>query len=179
MRLKYYLRGLGIGIAVTAVIMSAAMKQQPETLSEEQIKARAAELGMVEDTFLADKAEEIQSRTETETVSEPESETPETVSEPESETPEPEAPETEQSLPEETGSTVVPIPEAIMEITISGGESSVSVSRQLERAGLVASAAEYDRYLCSNGYDKKICTGKHLIKAGATKEEIAGIITSK
>ena len=59
MKLKYYLRGLGIGIMVTTVIMSFI--RQPEELTDTQIKARARELGMVEGNVLADlkKEEEV------------------------------------------------------------------------------------------------------------------------
>ena len=52
MKLRYYLRGLGIGIIVTAIIMS--FTRQPEKLSDAQIKMRAFELGMVEESVLAD-----------------------------------------------------------------------------------------------------------------------------
>lgn len=53
MKLKYYLRGLGIGIVVTALLMGFATKGNQE-MSDEEIKARAAELGMVEQLTLAD-----------------------------------------------------------------------------------------------------------------------------
>ena len=52
MKLRYYLRGLGIGIIVTAVIIS--FTRQPEKLTDAQIKMRALELGMVEESVLAD-----------------------------------------------------------------------------------------------------------------------------
>ena len=52
MKLKYYLRGLGIGVVVTAIIMSITSK--PVELTDAQIKMRAAELGMVEESVLAD-----------------------------------------------------------------------------------------------------------------------------
>ena len=52
MKLRYYLRGLGIGIIVIAIIMS--FTRQPEKLSDAQIKMRALELGMVEESVLAD-----------------------------------------------------------------------------------------------------------------------------
>ena len=48
MRLKYYLRGLGIGIVVTAVIMGVSAERQKPVMTDEQIIARAKELGMVE-----------------------------------------------------------------------------------------------------------------------------------
>lgn len=52
MKLKYYLRGIGIGVFVTAIIMSLSTK--PEQMTDAQIKLRAAELGMVEESVLAD-----------------------------------------------------------------------------------------------------------------------------
>ena len=52
MKLRYYLRGLGIGIVVTAIIMS--FTRQPEKLTDAQIKMRALELGMIEESVLAD-----------------------------------------------------------------------------------------------------------------------------
>lgn len=52
MKLKYYLRGVGIGIIVTAIILSVT--NQPEKLTDAQIKMRALELGMVEENVLAD-----------------------------------------------------------------------------------------------------------------------------
>lgn len=48
MRLKYYLRGLGAGIIVTALIMQFTPKT-PEKMTDAEIKRRAAELGMVEE----------------------------------------------------------------------------------------------------------------------------------
>lgn len=53
MKLKYYLRGLGIGIIVTAILMGIATKDKEE-LTDAEIKAKAAELGMVEQKVLAD-----------------------------------------------------------------------------------------------------------------------------
>ena len=46
--MKYYLRGLGIGIVVSTLLVGIAAKNQNETLSDEEIRQRASELGMVE-----------------------------------------------------------------------------------------------------------------------------------
>lgn len=55
MNLKYYLRGLGIGIIVTALIMGFGTSGRKETLSSEEIKERAKALGMTEErTVLSD-----------------------------------------------------------------------------------------------------------------------------
>jgi hypothetical protein len=46
-KLKYYLRGLGIGIIVTTVILMISFPGKEEKLTDEEIIARAKQLGMV------------------------------------------------------------------------------------------------------------------------------------
>ena len=53
MERKYYLRGLGLGIAVTAVSMGIALSGN-RSMTNEEIIARAKELGLVENTVLSD-----------------------------------------------------------------------------------------------------------------------------
>jgi len=48
MRLKSYLRGIGIGILVTAAVFIVSGSGKKETMTDAQIIARAKELGMVE-----------------------------------------------------------------------------------------------------------------------------------
>lgn len=50
MNLKYYLKGLGLGIIVTALILGIHYKNSGSTMTDAEIKARAAELGMVEES---------------------------------------------------------------------------------------------------------------------------------
>ena len=213
MKRKYYLRGLGTGILVTALILIIASGQK-ETMTDEEVKARAKELGMVESTLLSELANQTPEPdtpgTTPETMADPaataepettEKATPEPAAEPETTekaTPEPAAePETTaEPTPEPTvepeataepatepKTTAEPTTDPVTEqesvlVTIRSGESSVSVSKTLEEAGLVASAQAYDRYLCENGYDKKIRSGEHRIPVGADDAEIAAIITS-
>ncbi len=59
MERKYYLRGLGVGIVVTAVIMGMIASRN-KTMTDQEIIARAKELGMVENTVLSDMDEEEQ-----------------------------------------------------------------------------------------------------------------------
>lgn len=51
LKMKYYLRGLGLGIVVTAVIM-CIMESKDNTMTNEEIIARAKQLGMIESTVL-------------------------------------------------------------------------------------------------------------------------------
>lgn len=216
MKLKYYLRGLGIGILVTTVILSLAGVGRKNMTDEEVVK-RAKELGMVESTLLSD----LPDQTKTDEVrptepgislqpetSEPEesASTPETPEAPEETTitqetpaaPEettttqetPTAPEetttTQETptAPEETpvspedGNPDIPTGETVT-LVIGRGESSTTVSKNLKKAGIVEDAAAFDRFLCNNGYDKKIITGTYEIPYGASEEEIAKIITRK
>lgn len=197
MKLKYYLRGLGIGILVTTVILSLAGVGRKNMTDEEVVK-RAKELGMVESTLLSDlpdqtKTDEVRP-TEPEISLQPETSEPEAGPESEEsastpETPEapeetPEAPKETPVAPEETpvspedGNPDIPAGETVT-MVIGRGESSTTVSKNLKRAGIVEDAAAFDRFLCNNGYDKKIITGTYEIPYGASEEEIAKIITRK
>lgn len=191
MKLKYYLRGLGIGILVTTVILSLAGVGRKNMTDEEVVK-RAKELGMVESTLLSDlpdqtKTDEVRP-TEPEISLQPETSEPEAgpESEESASTPEtpvapeetPEAPEETPEAPEETpeasketpvapeetpvspedGNPDIPAGETVT-LVIGRGESSTTVSKNLKKAGIVEDAAAFDRFLCNNGYDKKIITG--------------------
>lgn len=57
MELKYYLRGIGLGIIVTAVIMGFALPNE-RTMTDDQVRKRARELGMIESTILAGEPKE-------------------------------------------------------------------------------------------------------------------------
>ena len=189
MKLKYYLRGLGIGILITTVILSLAGIGRKNMTDEEVVK-RAKELGMVESTLLSDlpdqtKAEEVRP-TEPETSLQSETSEQENSAEPEAgagpeesaSTPEtPVAPEETPVSPED-GNPDTPAGETVT-LVIGRGESSTTVSKNLKKAGIVEDAAAFDRFLCNNGYDKKIITGTYEIPYGASEEEIAKIITRK
>ncbi len=62
MKLKYYLRGMGIGIILTAIVMGFALGGRRGTLSDAEVIKRAKALGMVEQssgTLSASLKEEI------------------------------------------------------------------------------------------------------------------------
>ena len=191
MKLKYYLRGLGIGMAVTALILgisfSGRQGQEAQTLTDEQIRERASELGMVDSSELTlaalqnsaqpqitmepEVTEESETMTEPEATAEPDITTkPEPTAEPEMTT-KPEATKEPELItaPEQSQTT----------ITIKKGSDSGSVSRVLYEAGLVENAKAFDNYLCNNGYSRSINPGIYEIAPGTSEEEIAKIITGK
>lgn len=61
MEKKYYFRGLGLGIIVTAVIMGIALSGGKEReMTDEEVIARAKELGMIEDSRLLEPSGETE-----------------------------------------------------------------------------------------------------------------------
>jgi hypothetical protein len=222
MKLKYMLRGLGIGVIVTAAIMGAYNRN---AVSDAKAQARVdvlKEYGFGEEPTLVDNESESEGET-SETVSETEETIPiivrdevkesevesviesakaveketetepvssESASEVESNAGEAKATEiksTEESEAEsssqQTSSDVevnneVEVPDTI-NITVSKGDDSGTVSRKLYNAGIVDSASEYDAYLMQHGYDKKISVGTKTINVTDSWQEIAEKLTGK
>ncbi len=173
MKLRYYLRGLGVGILVTAVIMTVALsKKQPMT--DDEVIKRAKELGMIENTIIKDVAtpkdeEEVKEEIKEESQEEIQEEIPEDIQEEVEETPEGIGPEGEAEVEVEA--------EAVVTVSVVSGDSSWSVAKRMEEIGLVDSAKEFDAFLCGNGYDKRISVGTYEISSNATWEDMAKIIT--
>lgn len=221
MRMRYYLRGLGIGIVVTALLMGFTKGGQKETLTDAEIVERAKSLGMVESSVLSadlgDKEDisvndiseadqqEVMPETEPETADNTEQTEPETTDNTEQSKPEtaddaeqskPEtADDTEQTEPETANNTEQSKPDKETEadnpekvgtvtgnryvVTIYSGDGSRTVANRLEEMGVIEDAAEFDRYLCQNGYDKRLTTGNHEINAGADEKEIAEALVKR
>lgn len=206
MKLKYYLRGLGIGMIVTALILGISFSnrkdQTSQIMTDDQIRERAAELGMVDSSELTLAAlqnsekqptegtpeETTQTQEQNNIEAEPETTVPaetQATVEPET-TQEPEAttePEPEKTAGPETTAepevTEAPQRTQTASITIQRGDDSGSASRRLYEAGLVENAKAFDDYLCNNGYSRSINPGTYEIAPGTSEEEIAKIITGK
>lgn len=216
MKLKFYLRGIGLGIIVAvALCISAGMKN--DQISDEEIIKRAEALGMVpsSETLNESVDEAIRDGLETEEMTEndasgdaaavkvnediPATEPDETEVNPDEadnsnfdETP-PAAGSDGTATPKVTPTltkevTPAPTKEAdkdtndtendteYITVVVERGSGSDTVARKIEAAGLVANASEFDRYLCNNGYDKRISAGNHKIPINAREEEIAKIL---
>ena len=215
MKLKTYLRGLGIGIIVTTIVMVITLGGRKKEMSDEEIIARAKELGMVESVAEEPDANNESTPKETERAGEPETENltepesideqgrieeseqesvkesepesikenePESVRESESEPQsekesEPESqsePAADTTTPSNSGEVTAGV---IVNISIASGDDSATVSRRLEELELVISATQFDRFLCDNGYAKRISPGDYEIAMGSSEETIAKIIT--
>lgn len=208
MKLKYYLRGLGIGIAVTALLMGYSNKNRAaepkaevateetagdlladrngEATTEEVIEQSTVENVTVE-TDSAETSEEETSQEETASELESSTQEAETITETESvtetETESVQAEETTDKKEQTQSGTEADagnaLPQTTIEINIVRGDDSGTVARKLQNAGMVESATEYDAYLMQHGYDKKIRVGKVEIPVDSTWQEIAEYISGK
>lgn len=175
MKLKYYLRGLGIGILVTAAILTIVYHTKG-SMTDAQIKKRAAELGMVmtseqEDTLFSKEPTSEETTIAETTAEEVTTEEPTT----EGTTTEEVTTEAPTEAPTEPPATEPVVNEAVL--TITQGMYSESVAAELARLGIISSQKEFNAYLVNNGYAERIQTGDFRVRADMSYDEIARIIT--
>ena len=203
MKRKYYMRGLGIGILVTAILCAVAMPGKSEPMTDAQVIARAKELGYEkkESGVTADDINKLKENNEVSGTpgasAEPES-TPDVTAEPEGTpgptsspvpTPEPTATATPKptatAIPtEKPKATATPAEgkEPVVTsytITVERGATARRVAERLAATGAIADADGFVRYLQSKGLTDYINIGTFTIPKGASHAEIAGILTGR
>lgn len=207
MKAKYILRGLGLGMIITAVVMGAYTRTAVADARVDVLK----EYGIGEEAMLAETLVDVGGDTDNET----QESAADNAAESEADI---EAAATEQVIERDeeiesqinsvldgavaaeqgavTGSqTDEKESEGVIEeassgdaqnadgqvhtvtITIAKGDDSGTVSRKLYNAGLVENAAEYDAFLMQHGYDKKLNTGTKIISVNDTWQEMAEKLT--
>lgn len=197
MKLKYYLRGIGIGMIVTTIILMitfAVHGNQP--LTDDEIRERAAELGMVmvedlpvSDT-LADTDQSGQGDDEKDGADDAQaaSQSPsgDGANDAKADADGDAAKDDQngsKAQEQENGDKKENRPQRDVveqvEITIVGGEYSNDVCRKLKRAGLIEDIDDFNKYLSDGGYDNLIQPGNYTIPTGADYDEIIKIITEK
>lgn len=197
MKLRYQMRGLGIGMIVTALLMGVTAEKVP--LSDAEIRTRAAELGMVESDSLkltdiqntpvpgenhsGDEAgpgpgpeEGTKAEEDSDSEAEPTQQLPETQGEEDADAGSGETSGEEGTTSDPDEAAGESSAETVT-VEVEPGVTSYRICIMLEEEGLVEDAAAFDTYLCDNGYSRKIKFGTYQIPAGASEEEIAKIIT--
>lgn len=193
MKLKYYLRGLGIGILVSVFLVarlqggSTAPDTTEQELAEETQYLQELEQPEKEEGFL-DNTEILQ---EMEAAEEPVQEAEEEQPAVEEEVAEEETAATEETEPveeiaaeeekpaDDTKPETIESAEQFAIIPIYSGEGSETVARRLQDSGVVSSATAFDKFLCQQGYDRKLVVGQHEVPFAATEEEIAQILCKR
>ena len=176
MKLKYYLRGLGVGIICTAIIMGIALSgKEKEKLTDAEVIERARLLGMV----MAEEQEEQNNQPDEVTDNDSQDSQDSQVPQVENQEPIAQEPPAEQPTAEQpTTETPATEPE-IKTVEILPGEYSDVVSQKLFEAGLIPDAAAFNKYLMDSGKDQNIMVGVHQIPMGSDQDEIIRILGEK
>lgn len=176
MKLKYYLRGMGIGIIVTTIILAVSFSHREVEISDEEVMARAAVLGMVmqkEDTETdvhtdtdtdkdADADRDVS--TESDMNTEADVDTESALQDGEAETDEPES-NTQTSEVNDA-----------YRLVIRKGDVCRTVCEDLAANGVISDAEVFRSYLFEIGYANNMRTGEYDIPYGLTAEEVADIL---
>lgn len=206
MKFKYMIRGLGIGVMITAAVMGAYSRNavadaRVAVLREYGLGEESRLVGEVESSDgnasedasavgtteqVIARNEEIESEIDSALDAAKESEQAGmTESGTESgEQPLSELPNDSDIAASEPSSAIIvtpsgegAVPGTDVEIVIVSGDDSGTVARKLYNAGLIDNASEYDAFLMQHGYDKRLSTGTKVVGATDSWQEIAEKIT--
>ncbi len=195
MKLKYHMRGLGIGILLTTLIF--ALSDTEEKLTDKEIMVRARALGMVTVEESNQQLEQVLEDIKPTGLEEQPSGTPaaEPTAEPTKVPAEPTAAPTIAPTPEPTpeptkvpDQTVEETPTnqtedqengAEINFTIKSGMSSGQVAALLVEIGLVDSEEEFNKYIVKVGKASVIRVGDYSLPKGASYWDIVTEITTR
>lgn len=177
MKLKFYLRGLGIGILVTTLILTVdyRVKDSQKTLTNNASTVSSA-LNL--------------SKTETKAVSTEKSTEQKTEQKTEQQTSTTE-PTTEVATESVTKNTTETLTESTQQIetvkdtsntiavVLSNISDSESAAQVIQNAGIIDNWIDFNNYLTKSGYAVKIHNGTYNLFKGQDYESIAKIITGK
>lgn len=209
MKLKYFLRGLGVGILFSAIILALSFYNKPkENLTKDEILERARKFGlMTEDEWKESRIEDalhnigenpasqgavsvntatngaLDENQAAEASHKPSDEQPKESSLPKpdkTKTPEPDDSKEEQNPDNpQEDEGKTPLPSLLAEIVVTSGMVSSEVAEDLESKGIVDDAYDFDKYMCDNGFAPQIQAGTFYVPKGATYLEIAEILMKK
>lgn len=171
MRLKYYLRGAGVGIIVTTLVLSVAFwttsySSKKTELTDQEIIERAEKLGMVMAEDTTSDQEETDEKTDFEVSAAQD------------------ASEDKNDLTNEdisgddniTDNSTEDIVVSYTAFTISPGQSSDTVTENLYEAGFINSAKDFNSFLIKLGLANRIQAGTFYISSDSSEEDIAAIL---
>lgn len=160
-KLRYYLRGVGIGIVFTGLVFGVLSKENKvtEVMTKEEIIAQAKEYGLVEgiDHKLNDLLSPIPISTDV---------------------PEPSATPMPTNAPIET---IAPDTNRVVyyKFTVNPGDTPRIISQKLEKEGIIESEEEFLQFLKENEYTTKLKAGTYEIKENSTISTIAKVLRGK
>lgn len=198
MKFKYYLRGCGIGILCTTIILMISFRSDKGQMTDSQVMERTSELGMIApgekvpetensqaaeltDTEKVVKKSETGKTKGTESVSETgEKNTEELEVVPDFDTEEKntDSKKDASKKDDKSSDSKKTQKEEKIVLEIKRGDVCRTISENLAAIGMVEDAEKFRKYMQKNGYDHQINVGSFELKKGMSYEEIAKTITS-
>ena len=193
MKMKYYLRGLGVGFIISSLIFMICFSFHETKLTDKEFKKEAERLG-----YTVDKIDDgtIKSNSDSKKKKETKKNSKEKTDSSKKET---KKTETEEKKPlddtvnnpdgnNETTVTTENIPANSKDpesgpktdevhIEVLGGMNSWTVAKSLADNGVISNAEEFDKYLVSNNYANRIHPGSYTFTKNSDFSQIAKNLT--
>ena len=192
MRLKYYLRGLGLGIIFAVIIMMIGFHGNKQSMSDTEIIEKAKTLGMVEaknisgtvaDEYNSEKTDSSAANSDASSQkaeTEQDSQMQDSQTAQEDTQQEDTQQEATQPAADAKQETVEP-QDAVTTYTISvtSQDTCRTIAEKLKALNLVDDAERFRIYMGQKGADHFIADGEHVIPQGASYDDIITILTQK
>lgn len=201
MRLKYYLRGLGLGIIFAVFIMMVGYRNHGSSMSDSEIIEKAKALGMVE----TEDSSGMKTDNKTDNKTDGKNDKKIDTSEPDTSTADTSTAEDTQTGTDNTDAdniagtadvdTTAPSDVAAMDsaasdaaqpqqnttftVTVGSGDTCRMIAERLQAAGIIDDAEKFRAYMGQKGVDQFIADGNHEIPYGASYDDIINILTQK
>lgn len=179
MKLKYYLRGIGIGIIVTTIIFTIAQmivsgRDKAVAAGKEQETTAGSVLAYTQkDKEETTQAETTQVQTTQETTTEVQTAQQETTQE------ETTQEETTQEITQSSTKAALHLQNDETQIEIGSGCTATQVADMFYEAGIIDDRDGFISYMVESGNSVKMIAGTHIVKKGDSFESLAQIITTK
>ena len=176
MRLKYYLRGLGLGIIFAVIIMMIGFHDNKQSMSDTEIIEKAKTLGMVEAKNISGTvADEYNSEKTDSSAANSDASSQKAETEQDSQM------QDSQTAQEDTQQEATqPAADAKQEtVEPQDAVTTYTISEKLKALNLVDDAEQFRIYMGQKGADHFIADGEHVIPQGASYDDIITILTQK
>lgn len=183
LKLRYFIRGLGIGIVFTAIVMSLSLQAsrsriiRENALTKEEIMEKAMGYGMILDS--SEDTTPVEENDSSKEEQDQEENDDKGVASSDKDNVESEVDSTKEVTDDSSDKddSVISIEYTPIKITL--GMTATDVGKLLKEKKIIEDTDEFCNYISEQGYSSKIQTGNYLIPVSATYKKIADIITKK
>lgn len=192
MRLKYYLRGLGLGIIFAVIIMMIGFHDNKQSMSDTEIIEKAKTLGMVEAKNISGTvADEYNSEKTDSSATNSDASSQKTETEQDSQMQDSQTAQEDTQQEDTQQEAAQPAADAKQEIvepqdavttytiTVTSQDTCRTIAEKLKALNLVDDAEQFRIYMGQKGADHFIADGEHVIPQGASYDDIITILTQK